>query len=656
MQTDATTAETCLPPGTYTLNYREGMQLDAQEAWDYLAGGEGRRCFTENTKDLIRIHGGEPEVRIGAKWERIYNSKLNGKFYTIAPDEPAMQRCSECAEQRLPNPCPKCKLPEPAETDFVTAHSQAPPTPWCEGRADGLSEPADKLRASSAMCAMAAEEMTSAASYMLALAAERDRFKDCCREAREQAADHCRIADDALGQLKDANGKLETLRSVRTDLCRALGLELDATWGDVEKRCVANRERAQSAERFSEGWRKRAEAAEAWVEDAKDRLRGARERVAELEGSYATEKEFIDAKRIADLEAKLAEAEKDNAKLRRRLAGLNSSRVDRLEYRIACLRRSREVVSGQRDAAIAERDRIATETKAWRDSFRQAFQPGPDLDRETDWPQVMGVEVGQLRARIDTLEAQVHQMEGKLPTPNSKLTGVAHRDVETLSAECGRHQRRIAELCKKLQGFEQCDIDRVKAEEERDKLRAEVERLTRDWWSVCQWLALDDDHPGIVCAAIDDLQHRTITLPTDTTTPLDLAQRAVALMGGRELMCRGFRFRMRETTVEILDNDILDNDNWRHVGREWTGSLLWDDDVTLAPEPAHAPRKLSFGEAVELATKAQHMASVATLEDGPGYLIRSERKEAVVYLNDDDTWEPARLTPAMLAAEWEAAS
>ncbi|MCA9647415.1 MAG: hypothetical protein KC492_42285, partial [Myxococcales bacterium] len=171
-----------LPPGTYTLNYREGMQLDAEEAWDYLAGGEERRAQGSDGR-LWRVLNGLAEFcgHSVRAWVTNIDAGLEAAPYTIAPDEPAMLRCSECVEQQLPSPCPKCKLPEPAETEAVTAHHQGPSTPWCEGRADGLSETADKLRASSAMCAMAADEMTSAAGYMLVLAAERDRLKDAAK-------------------------------------------------------------------------------------------------------------------------------------------------------------------------------------------------------------------------------------------------------------------------------------------------------------------------------------------------------------------------------------------------------------------------------------------------------------------------------------------
>lgn len=41
----------------------EGTQLTAAEAWDYLAGGEARRCWSRLRRVLYRVSGGSVQSR-----------------------------------------------------------------------------------------------------------------------------------------------------------------------------------------------------------------------------------------------------------------------------------------------------------------------------------------------------------------------------------------------------------------------------------------------------------------------------------------------------------------------------------------------------------------------------------------------------------------
>ena len=69
-----------LPPGTYTLNYREGLELNTEEAWDYLAGGEERRgnpC--DDTDTQVKVVGESAFIRVAGVWDFTHNRKLNAK-------------------------------------------------------------------------------------------------------------------------------------------------------------------------------------------------------------------------------------------------------------------------------------------------------------------------------------------------------------------------------------------------------------------------------------------------------------------------------------------------------------------------------------------------------------------------------------------------
>jgi hypothetical protein len=76
-----------LPPGQYALQYREGMQLTAAEAWDYLAGGEQRRCRNAAGGTLVRAREGVAERLFDDKWAPCRDDMLQGSDYTVAPDE-----------------------------------------------------------------------------------------------------------------------------------------------------------------------------------------------------------------------------------------------------------------------------------------------------------------------------------------------------------------------------------------------------------------------------------------------------------------------------------------------------------------------------------------------------------------------------------------
>ncbi|MCA9648103.1 MAG: hypothetical protein KC492_45735, partial [Myxococcales bacterium] len=460
-----------------------------------------------------------------------------------------------------------------------------------------------------------------------------------------------------------------------------------------------------------------------------------RARYAEAERDTWREHNGIARSRIADLEAKLAEAERLRDKYhaqslsrkreirrlnecfnRNHATGLGRNQLrakwDNERARAGRISAARVAAEKERDAAIAERDylkeQVATLERNLNNESEEHDAVTDVLKAERD---TAIAERDKLIARIGTLEAQVHQMEGRLPTSNSKLTGVAHRDVETLSAECGRHQRRIAELCKKLQGFEQCDIDRVKAEEERDQLRAELkanaERLDTwrgqsadirgalglphdaEWETVfqtakeakrsltlwqntyrthfapqhdetkhpneCTAAEVDPDtHWGPILEHVRALRSQAITLPTDTTTPLDLAQRAVALMGERLVALDGRTIRQNGDWY-----DILLEHGWEALGEEDT--ILRDlidptVTVTLAHEPEPERRKLTFGEAVECAVGGVVGETFATSGD---WSIEAAMRPGTVSFYEkqpDGTRQRIGLRPAMLAAEWEAVS
>ena len=406
-----------LPPGTYTLNYREGLELNTEEAWDYLAGGEERRgnpC--DDTDTQVKVVGESAFIRVAGVWDFTHNRKLNAKFYTIAPDEPAAE---------------------------------------------------------------------------------------CCCEARERVA--------------ELEGDVMALVQERDQLDRRVG-EQHGELSDL-------------------------------------------------------------ASKNSDLEAKLAEA----------VVYSQNATDDYLR------------VIEEAQNATDERDKLRAELDAWRRVFLDEIPGDSDPNDATFWP----------------AHWRNHEIEtrGKL-----------------------------------------------------ERLRAEVEWLKRDWWSVCQWLALDDEnaHPGLVCATIDDLQHRAITLPADTTTPLDLAQRAVALMGGRVLRRHvpggdiTAPYYRDHRIGEAGENEICDSGgNTWYMANAHSLALLFchTETVTLAPEPEPEPerRKLSFGEAVE-ELETNHELEFSAMVNGERLLLKWQygtgvRPGGAIVVTASDYLQ--RITPAMLAAEWE---
>ena len=171
------------------------------------------------------------------------------------------------------------------------------------------------------------------------------------------------------------------------------------------------------------------------------------------------------------------------------------------------------------------------------------------------------------------------------------------------------------------------------------KLRAEVERLTKD-----------NEHLKFVIESTDDTPAMFIALPTDTTTPLDPAQRAVALMGERLVALDGRTIRQNGDWY-----DILLEHGWVALDEEDT--ILRDlidptVTVTLAPEPAPERRKLTFGEAVEYIPTSGGAEFTAKV-DGLQLRLKGDVFGRAVVVSV--TGRAIGITPAMLAAEWEAA-
>lgn len=391
---------------------------------------------------------------------------------------------------------------------------------------------------------------------------------------------------EALRSLKDANGKLETLRSVRTDLCKALGLGLDATWGDVERRCVA-----------------------------------VRERVAELE---------------ADNKAAHEDArwwQKTYANDCQTLQEIAEKKERKLEGELRIVGESAALYCKERDAAIAERDYLKEQVATLE---RNLNNESEEHDSMTD----------ALKAENDKLRAELSQRITELAQAHRERVGL-QTEVKHLTSCQDDLSGTIDELTADLDAvFEALGLARQNYDDGRilpaseaveavDKLRAEVERLTT----------------------------LAITLPTDTTTPLDLAQRAVALMGGRVVFLpldRAAWLRLdgygRLQIRFPADDHLAPDSTWSDLddaADSWWGRVMSDQVVTLAPEPEPARRKLSFGEAVELACSVGkdegRRGPVATWN---GYKIVCDPRGLAEIINSGGV--RVLLSPALLAAEWEA--
>lgn len=386
----------------------------------------------------------------------------------------------------------------------------------------------------------------------------------------------------------------------------------------------------------------------AWAEDAPAEppcCRAARERVAELEkrptaeqlysrvvtwaqdasreevGELARHGRAFDlscTKRIADLEAKLAEALEEN----RALVQENEEAS-----------RSFERLS----AAFAERDKLRAELKAnaerldtWRGQSAD-IRGALDLPHDAEW---------------ETVFQTAKEAKRSLALwQNAYRTHFSPQHDET------KHPNEWPEVA------------RVTVE----KLRAEVERLSafegdsQVLTEVVGLLELDDEAVSEdIYTAISDLQQAAITLPTDTTTPLDLAQRAVALMGGRELLVVRshdtvpIRCKARESG-ELCALDGVG----RWVRTSWGLAMLTCNKVTLAPEPEPERRKLTFGEACLVeCPEGQAVLEVAMVKrDNQRWILeRYSRGHIRFHVHTSTASWFADFAPWMLAAKWEACS
>lgn len=149
----------------------------------------------------------------------------------------------------------------------------------------------------------------------------------------------------------------------------------------------------------------------------------------------------------------------------------------------------------------------------------------------------------------------------------------------------------------------------------------------------------------------DALRAVVVTLPDDTTTPLTLMQRALALEIGRRLRVPDgpahLMFRMTDGVLERFAGGY-----WGACGDWWVQLADPGCTVTLCPEPAPEPRRLTFAEACRavLADGARFAFEEYTMER-----MESEADEPWVAIrrNGGGVWAP---NLAMLAAEWVAAS
>lgn len=654
-----------------TGSLREGLELNAAEAWDYLAGGEVRRCFTGGGEVPLptRVRDGQAEVLACGEWVRTCNGKLNADAYTIAPDEPA-------AEQALAD------LPPNPQRDS-----------WVRG------------------------EMA------IGLDAREAEARQLGREARELAKSQSAQLSEARRNLKDAEGKLETLRSVRTDICKALGLGLDATWGDVERRCVAHRERVAELEH-----------------SLSEADQSNNDRLGEIESAE---------KRIADLEAKLAEAQGALAlvtpTLKRAEQERDAAIAELAELKDAHRRLSQDYDEAGKSferlsAAIAERDELRAEVKAnaerldtWRGQSAD-IRGALNLPHDAEWETVFRA-VERLHAEVSAWR-RVFLDEIPLgdSDPNDSTFWPAHwcnheiesraqlaklrAEVERLAKEAGEMFEAYCKLCpcptcggRGIDGDEsgswECETCRGACTVERDVvelLRDQVDRYkdafalvrTEEYGNASPeavahqfgrmlkaWEernAADAPGNGLLLADATDLestlhQNTVVTLPTDTTTPLDLAQRAVALMGGRVI--RGhwadepIDYRQGESLLGLKFIEArVGEGEWgaRREANPWV-SDSWGrcGYVTLAPEPEPERRKLTFGEAVEAIDVDHELVFRATIGgqtyEMRGYGVSHDKGNlpgaVVVWIDPLATVRShrmQRITPAMLAAEWEAAS
>lgn len=566
-----------LPTGTYTLNYREGMQLDAQEAWDYLEGGEGRIARTDGGREYRIIHGSHVQIRDDSgEWVAPHwGNTLPEQSYAIAPDEPAeILRCSECVEQQLPSPCPKCKLPEPAETEAVTAHRQAPSTPWCEGRADGLSETADKLRASSAMCAMAAEELTSAAGCMLALAAERDRLKsrqlapdEPARSMFPTPATGGPIPEAAIDptvtpeQVATAADEPPCCREAKARIAR-------------QRRELKRLNRCLTEARAPNSYYQRARDAEAERDTWREHERLARERVAELEAAIANWK---------------TEEERWNEEMTELRAEVESWRQVFLD-----------------EVALEDIESDSALWPAyWRDHETRARAETARLRAEVeDWKRQLDLKSAQLQMVGSELcaDPKIDPEDRGDPrnTPTLRKAAELRQQRCDLIAEVEQLENRVLELEEGIGGIA-ADLGLSDGADFGDmhvaiyKLRAEVERLTKCQASQRAQIGALERELGETNAELTEAEGRAITLPTDTT-------------------------------------------------------MLACNKVTLALEPEPARRKLTFEEAVE-AIEGDHGLEFSALAH-KALLMRCGPLGGVEVVNHLGV--RLGITPAMLAAEWEA--